>query len=163
MTSLRETYGLTGSIGIYPSLSGRHHTNLGGPGTATQGDGSTDGSASEPDGPMGSGGTGGFGNTSGGTVLAMTDNDEMMDLEKQRKKKDMQFEAWVDRLVKEQSWADEPPEEVEKVANYILRTVQSELGEIKMKLKTKRDIIEGVRRAWQIGFDAGPGEEFWET
>ncbi len=103
MKSLRETYGISGSLGIYGgSLRGRHHSsNLGGPGTATQGDGSTDGSASEPDGPMGSGGTGGMSNTSGGTVLAMSDNDEMMDLDKQKRKKDMQFEAWVDNLVKD--------------------------------------------------------------
>jgi len=127
--SLRETYGISGSLGIYGgSLRGRHHTNLGGPGTATQGDGSTDGSASEPDGPMGSGGTGGMSNTSGGTVLAMSDNDEL-EQDKVRKSKKMQHETTkrtttvrlskenLKRLVKEEikrtlaEAIDDPPKE----------------------------------------------------
>ena len=77
---------------VYLKESRPSTSKLGGPGTASQGDGSTDGSASKPVGPQGSGGTGGMNSSSsGGPVLAMSESEEL-DVNTKRQKEDMQFE-----------------------------------------------------------------------
>lgn len=77
--------------------------------------------------------------------------DECGELEKVREKEDMQFEGFVDNLVKEAMYDvdDLPSKRLANVAHYFVSVLEKAYGTLEMELK--RDIIEGLQQAYVIG------------